>query len=279
MIELSVISLTYNSAHYLKQMLDSLIKELSTIDKCEIIIIDNGSNDSTIEIIKSYEKDLPNNSSLCCIPLSRNMGTTFSRNIGIKMSSGQYILILDSDTEMFTGSIASLVEQYKKYEREGNAIGILHPRLLNPNGTFQESARRFPTILTKFYRLFNIEFLRNKDESIENVLLGKPCEVEYAISAAWLLSRSVFEKVGLFDEKIFYAPEDAEYCFRCRSHGYRILYYPSISITHHSQRLSRKKGNWNIKFQHLKGLFYFWQKTSCWIKRPIQIEHQIKITE
>lgn len=90
------------------------------------------------------------------------------------------------------------------------------------------------------------ERIRKKLESIEEVLNEKITTVDYAISAAWFLKRSVFDEVGLLDEKIFYAPEDAEFCARLWRKGYEVWYYPKVTIIHDAQRITKKNlfQNW-----------------------------------
>ena len=84
--------------------------------------------------------------------------------------------------------------------------------------------------------------------------------VDYLMSACWLLRPEVFESAGLLDEKIFYAPEDAEFCIRVWKAGYQVAYCPTVSIIHEWQRLSKKKLISRINWEHMKGLTYmFWK--------------------
>ena len=69
--------------------------------------------------------------------------------------------------------------------------------------------------------------------------LIEPIDVDYAISAFWVIRRNAFERVGLFDEKIFYSPEDVDYCIRMWSAGYKITYVPKAEVVHDAQELSR----------------------------------------
>ena len=86
--------------------------------------------------------------------------------------------------------------------------------------------------------------------------VDKPTEVDYAISACWMLSRRCFESVGLLDEKIFYSPEDVDYCLRVWEAGFVITYLPSVSVVHDAQELSRGFKLTRFHFSHLKGLLY-----------------------
>lgn len=261
--DVTIISLTWNSEKYVKKFLDSLLDDLRTSGlSFEVIIIDNGSTDSTINILREYRSKEPN---LIYIPLGKNMGTTFSRNIAIRMATGKYIGILDSDIVIPKGVIQKIINAF--HEIPSNRIGIIHPKLIYPDGTFQESARRFPTFWIKIARLLGWEKIRRKLESIEEVLSEKITTVEYAISAAWFLERSVFDKVGLLDEKIFYAPEDAEFCARIWKNGMEVWYYPKVEIIHDAQRITKRRPLSKLGIVHILGLLRFWIKHHKTLKR------------
>ena len=80
------------------------------------------------------------------------------------------------------------------------------------------------------------------------------------MSACWLIKKEVIEHIGYLDEKIFYAPEDVEYCIRAWKNGYRIMYCRDAEIIHEWQRLSRKKLFSRHNWEHIKGLAYMFCK-------------------
>ena len=266
---ISIVSLTWNSAKHVPPLLTTLMEDVKESGVAtEVIIIDNGSTDDTLPLIEGF---MAEHDCIKVVPLSWNHGTTSSRNIGIRMAQGDYVMILDSDTEIPKGTLRGLVDAAKSLP-EPDRLGILHPRLTYPDGEFQESARRFPTLMTKVYRLLRMEDRRAADESIDEVLSGKTVTVDCAISACWFVPRKVFDDIGLLDEKIFYAPEDVEFCARVWQRGYRIWYYPKIHIVHNCQRLTSKKPISKLGFSHMKGLFYYWRKYDYIVNRP-EIEH------
>ena len=255
-VRVSVITLTWNSLRYIERMIESVLRDatLSEIET-EIIVVDNGSSDGTFDLLKQIQR---HESRLSLIGLDINYGTTVSRNIGIKESKGDFVFILDSDTLISPGAIQGLISAFDEINSPN--IGIIHPRLVFPNGEFQESARRFPTFFTKLYRFFSWEQRRVQDESLPAVVSGEITPVDYAISAAWFVKRDLFEQIGYLDEKIFFAPEDAEFCARCWEKGFEVWYYPRVEITHHCQQITRKKIFDPLTKTHLLGLLYFWRK-------------------
>ncbi len=264
---ISFIILTWNSQIYIEQCIKSILNDLANIKskyKYEILIIDGGSQDKTLNILKE----------LCCkyheinvINLDKNMGTTISRNIGIRKSLGKYIFVLDSDTEVQEGTISTLIDIFNKKDN----IGIVAPRLFYPDGSIQPSCKKFPTIKTKIYKYipFNItRKIAEKSELYNNIYekeYKKITEVDYCISAAWMVNREAINDIGLFDENIFYAPEDVDYCLRMWLKGWKVIYNPLASVIHHTQRKSYK--DFNIAWQHLKGLLYYFGKYNYWFNR------------
>ena len=84
--------------------------------------------------------------------------------------------------------------------------------------------------------------------------------VDYLMSACWLVRPEVFDKAGLLDEKIFYAPEDAEFCIRVWKAGYKVAFCPEARIIHEWQRLSKKKLISRMNLEHLKGLAHMFRR-------------------
>ncbi len=266
---ISVVSLTWNSARFVRPLLTSLLADSHGSGvPIEVIVIDNGSTDDTLALLDEFAAE---HEEVRVVRLPWNHGTTASRNIGIRLARGEYVLILDSDTEMPPGTLAGLVEGARSLP-EPERLGILHPRLVYPSGELQESARRFPTVLTKVYRLFRLEGLRAADESIAEVLAQQTTTVDYAISACWLVPRKVFDDVGLLDENIFYSPEDVEFCARLWQRGYRVWYYPRVEVVHNCQRLTSKRPLSKLGLSHIKGLVYYWRRYDYAFERPA-VEH------
>lgn len=250
---LTIIVLTWNSSQYIENCLTSLVREANYCDIAPAIyVIDNGSSDDTFRIIRRLQNSL---SSVFLIPLGRNMGTSFSRNIVLRSHPLGRILICDSDTEWTSGSLYSLL----RFSEIAPRAGIICPKLLFPDGRYQISAKKFPSLAEKLAKATNINFLKHWAERTEAYSgLTEPSIVDYCISAAWLLSPGTVDKVGLFDENIFYAPEDVDYCLRCWKAGIEVWYVPEATVIHHCQRLSYRLPP--IAFSHLRGLIYYFYK-------------------
>jgi GT2 family glycosyltransferase len=261
----SVVTLTWNSERFIASMLQTLLADSrGTGVDVEVIVIDNGSTDGTLKKIEAMRADCPE---VQLVPLSQNLGTTITRNIGMRMSRGDYVFILDSDTQILPGTLQGLIDSFDVIG-DRKTTGIVCPQLMYPNGDFQESARRFPTLLTKAYRMFQLEELRERDESLPEVLAKRVTTADYGISAAWFLPRATLDRVGLLDERIFYAPEDVEYCARVWKAGLKVWYYPPVSIIHDCQRVTNKKPFTALGARHARDLCRYWLETRSFLSRP-----------
>ncbi|MCP4110211.1 MAG: glycosyltransferase family 2 protein [Desulfobacteraceae bacterium] len=260
-MDISVVLLTWNSEKYISKCLDSLCSDLrETRFAYEIFIVDNGSKDRTTDIIHEFREAYPEN--IIPIYLEKNTGTTFSRNLALKKAKGKYVAVMDSDVEVFRGTFEQLITTLDEKEE----VGLIAPRLLYPNGNLQKSTDVFPTVFTKVCRYFFLKYIEQRDN--KHNIEARPREVDYAISAVWILKREVVGKVGLLDEKIFYAPEDVDYCLRVWKAGYKILYKPDVSCIHHTQEISRGLKINAATIEHIRGLFYYFRKHNYLLRSP-----------
>ena len=126
------------------------------------------------------------------------------------------------------------------------------------------SARCFPTMFEKFCKAFPVKSIQRIGERMEVQEPPYPgaesWPVDYLLSACWLMRPELLRTVGFLDEKIFYAPEDTDYCMRVWKAGWKAAYCPSAEIIHEYQRLSKKKLFSRMNWEHLKGLAYMFMK-------------------
>ena len=259
MKKIGFVILTWNSEQVIGKCLAS-IAGLESV-KPFAVIIDNGSIDGTLKTVSQYKKKFP--ALFTVLRYRKNMGTTVSRNAGIKrlLDRGfDCICILDSDTVVNDSAFLTLTAELDAHPE----YGVIGPKLVTSGGVVQMSARCFPTFLEKLYKACPIEHLQKKGEAMEKQepphcgMTSWP--VDYLMSACWLVRPDVFQKAGLLDEKIFYAPEDAEFCIRVWKAAYQAAYCPGAEIIHEWQRLSKRKLISRINWEHCKGLLHMFCK-------------------
>ncbi len=251
-MDVSAVVLSFNSRRYIETCVRSLMKAYAACGvQGDIWVIENGSRDGSVDLLKSLQAEV--GPSLNVIYQPENTGTTRSRNLALRQATGDAVLILDSDAYMNAEALAGLLA----YQREHPHAGLVVPKLTYPDGRFQLSVDVFPTIARKAQRLWSLRAL----EASQPPASAGP--VDYAISACWLLSRPALQATGLLDERIFYSPEDVDYCIRVWKAGFQVHYVPGFSVVHDAQEISRPKGLLAInKFtiRHAKGLAYLFAK-------------------
>lgn len=253
-MDISVVILTFNSAKTITRCLESLHASLDALDlEYEVLVVENGSTDATVAALEEF---VPVYSGRLDITrLDTNMGTTVSRNMALRKATGKHIVVMDSDAYVKSEAIVEL----RRHLMSNDTCGMAVPSMTYADGRYQISCDQFPTLWRKFQRFFGLKKL--EDGAADNRQPGGP--IDYAISAFWMFPRSVMEKVGYLDERIFYSPEDVDYCIRIWQAGYSIHYSDQVSVIHDAQEISRPKGLLGINrftLSHIKGLFYLFIK-------------------
>lgn len=253
--------LTWNSERFVENCFSSIIR-LSVV-KPVIRVVDNGSSDNTLRMLNALES----HENFKVLAQGRNLGTTVSRNLGIRdlPDSVDYICILDSDTIINDAAISRMIRVLEA----DNSIGIVGPTMRSSDGTLQLSGRNLPTLGIKLRKAIPHKGISAKGGSLEipsTPIVDGIQDVPYLLSACWLMPRHVVDMVGQLDERIFYAPEDVDYCVRCWKTNYRVVRCWEAEITHDYQRLSKKKFISKLNFEHIKGLAYYFIKHRYLIK-------------
>jgi glycosyltransferase involved in cell wall biosynthesis/GT2 family glycosyltransferase len=251
MVQVSVVVLTWNSARHIGAALDALGREIARVP-AEVLVIDNGSTDDSVAIAAAR------------LPQARivrnptNRGVARARNQGARLARGRYVLFLDSDTEMRPGSLDAMVRFLDTHP----AAAVVGPRLVYPDGAFQYSARRFPTVpgwRRALARAVSEEML-DADWSVVQ-------RVDYVIGACQLVRRDVFEAVGGLDDRMFYGPEDVDLCLRVWRAGGEVYYLPDAVVVHREQRITHRRLS-ALTLRHGAALaYYFWKHRYVW-RRP-----------
>ena len=255
--------IAWNSEAYIEKcVLSVLALECRELD---VWVVDNGSTDGTPNILAGAVVD---DSRLHVVTEKTNLGTTRSRNIPLSAISRDtdYVCVLDSDTVVNQAAFDRMAEAL-----EDETIGVVGPTMANSRGKAQLSGRMFPTVgikLGKACPLGNCSERAAEAERPQTPVLDGLQDVGYLLSACWFMPCSSLEAVGYLDEKIFYAPEDVDWCLRCHKAGLRVVRCHDAHIVHEYQRLSHKKLLSKTNFEHVKGLAYYFMKHRYLLKAP-----------
>lgn len=253
-LDLSIVIITWRMRQLLKVCLDSIYKFTEGVN-FEIILIDNKSEDGTIEMVESSYPAIQ------LIKNDMNKGVAPARNQGLALAKGKYILILDADIELIDDTIGKLF----RFMEKTDDCGLVGSKLIDHAGNLQYSCKRFPTFLSLVYRRFeHVEMIRNSKILQYHIMKewdhSSVKEVDYLIGACQFFRKDVIDKIGFYDQNIFYGPEDIDFCLRVWKAGWKIFYYPDTSMIHHEQRITKKKLLSKISFKHLLGIIYIFMK-------------------
>jgi hypothetical protein len=264
--DISYVVISYNDASRLPRCLSSAaaMSARAGMDY-EILVVDNGSHDHTGAVLAEFASAL--GPRLKVISLARNTGTTYSRNRALELARGRMICVLDSDAELLDPDLPSIQRLLQDFPQ----VGIVGPSILLPQGGIYNSVKRLPTLGDKLLKLPQI-FLHtrqmNHDWYPDFPFREIRC-VDTAISCCWFFRRELFDRIGPLDERIFYAPEDVDWCLRCWKAGLAVVYYPRFRVLHHTRQTTHKNPFSATAFSHLKGLLYYLGKHGYWFSRRV----------
>lgn len=269
-MKLSIIIVNWNTKDLLKRCIESIFYYGKNIDY-EIIVIDNASKDSSQEFLSQYKNRKTYSNVLENIRIDdfrfeivlndQNLGFARAVNQGIKLSEGQYILLLNPDAEIKEKTLEKMIEFMENY----SDYGIVGGKILNPNGSLQLSVRRFPDFFSQFLILLKLHQFFTYFPPIRKYFAldfdySKTAEIDQAMGSFFMIRRKLIDEIDLFDEKFFVWFEEVDFCKRAKNAGWKIYYYPEAEIIHHgapsfSQILSLKN-----QWQFNKSLLYYFKK-------------------
>jgi len=229
---LSLVSLNYKSKGLLKQCLKG-IRLLKLSFPYEVIVVDNASGDGCGEMIKNEFPEVR------FIQSNTNHGYAGGNNLGLKIANGEYIMIVNPDIAMLTNEIDKMLDYMKNYP----GIGILGPKLINPDGTIQYSCYKFPTFFIPFFRRTFLGSLPILDNKVKNYLMAnwdhkENREVDWLLGGCLLIRKTLLDKIGLLDERFWMYFEDVDICRRAWEAGYKVVYFAESEVVHYHRRTS-----------------------------------------
>jgi GT2 family glycosyltransferase len=242
---------SYNTSELTLNCIKSIIDETKYIDY-EIIVIDNNSNDNTVEQIKLH---FPN---VLIITNQENKGFAYALNIGIRCSSGDTVLSINSDTIVLDHAI----EKSYKFLRDNSNIQILGIKLLNTDGSIQPSCRFLPSIANCLYEAFFLINLFPKNKIFGRYYMSyfdynSTISIEWIKGTYMMIKKSVFERIGFFDDNYFLYTEETDFMFRANKANLKTVFFHEAEIYHLEGASSKKNPEKVYKMVHQRKLFYF----------------------
>ncbi len=225
MTSLSIVIVNWNTRQYLQACLGS-IRSGAPGFPFETIVVDNASADGSGEMVRREFPDVR------LIENKENTGFAAANNQGARAASGRFLLFLNPDTQVHPGTLAGAVAFMEQHPE----AGIMGCRTMNPDGSLQATAFASPTQLRTFAVVSGLNRFFKLSRFSDHSRLRTP---DYVQGSFLIIKKALFDDCGRFDERFFLYAEDVDLCLRIKAAGFRIYYYPAVSITHYGGGSSR----------------------------------------
>ena len=251
---ISVIIVNYNVEYFLEQCLNSVYDALKNVQG-EVFVVDNNSIDGSVDMVR---RQFPQAN---LIANKDNVGFSKANNQAMRISNGDYVLLLNPDTVVEEDTFQKCIDFMDK-NPEGGGLGV---RMIDGKGQFlPESKRGLPTPSVAFYKIFGFSRIFPKSKTFGKYHLGylnefETNEVEILSGAFMLMRKDALVKVGLLDEAFFMYGEDIDLSYRIIRGGYKNYYFPDTQIIHYKGE-STKKSSINYVFVFYRAMVIFAEK-------------------
>jgi GT2 family glycosyltransferase len=216
----------------------------------EVIVVDNASNDESAEMVREHFHGVH------LIENPYNVGFARANNQAIRQSQGRYIVLLNSDTEVYPGALELMVQFMERHPQAGGC----GPRLLNADGTLQPSCHPMLTPGREFWRLMFLDHLWRRATYLqEHWDWQAPHPVEVIKGACFLLRRKALRQVGLLDEEYYMYTEEVDLCYRLEQSGWQLWWVPQAMVKHYGEGSSRQVAE-NMYVQLYRSKVQFFRK-------------------
>lgn len=265
MPSLAVVILNYSRADLLADCLRS-IYAAPTRCALDVWVVDNASPDDSAAMVRC---DFPQ---VRLLVSERNGGYAYGNNLALRailgdketiyydvpssaehlplspspslsLSVPDYTMLLNNDTVVPPGALDGLVD----YAEAHADVGVVGPKLVLADGTLDKACRRsFPTPAVAFYRLIGLSALLPRSPrfgryNLSHLDPNATADVDAVVGACMLLRTSVVREVGVLDETFFMYGEDLDWAYRIKQYGWRVVYYPTVTVLHYKRAASTRR--------------------------------------
>ena len=243
-MKLSIVIVSYNVSGYLQQCLDSVMTALEGIEG-EVFVVDNASSDDSVEMVRSRY------SQVRLIESGENLGFSRANNVAIRQASGEYVLLLNPDTEVAEDTLRGVLDFMDAHPKAGGAGVKMH----NTDGTLApESRRALPTPWVSCLKMLGF----TKRYYMSHLSWDEPGQIEVISGAFCMLRHAALDEIGLLDETFFMYGEDIDLSYRLTKAGWENWYLP-FSIVHHKGKSTQKS---DYRYVHIfyQAMLIFFRK-------------------
>jgi len=274
MLDLGIIIVNWNTCDYLRRCLQTVYASEGDFTYT-VVVVDNASSDNSVKMVRD---EFPQAE---LIASDENLGFPKGNNVGLRWlgyrgandvgaDAPRYALLLNPDTEVPPSALYEMV----RFMDSRPDVGAAGPKLVLEDGSLDKACRRgFPTPAVSFYHFSGLSklFPQNERFGRYNMSFADPeeeLEVDSVVGAYMQVRKDAIERVGLLDEIFFMYGEDLDWAFRIKEAGWKVWYYPEVTVKHIKRAASRKSPKAQFEFWRAMLIFYrkhFRRTTPFWL--------------
>ena len=271
---LDIVLITFNRAPQFEKTLEMLFAPDSPVRNCDLTILDNKSTDDSLSQLKEYFEGEISRGIIKVIENDENRGFANANNLAIEKASGDFILLLNSDTLVEQNTIDKCMDYMTSAVNAD--VGALGCKVSLADGSLDKACKRsFPNPANSFYTLFNIHTGSSKaDYNITGLDDNGVYEIDCLTGAFMLVRKTTVDDIGLLDDTFFMYGEDIDWCYRIKKAGWKIIYFGEAGIVHYkgassevvhykgasSEDKKTKRRNPKLVYEFYRAMYVFYRK-------------------
>ena len=262
MRDIGIVIVNWNTCAHLQRCLETVCASQGDFEK-RVVVVDNNSSDASAAMVASLypQVELIVNAANVGYPRGNNIGL---RHLGfhaagdVRDDAPDYALLLNPDTELPPDALARML----CFMESRPDVGVAGPKLVLMDGSLDKACRRgFPTPLVSFYHFAGLSRLFPKSQRFGRYNMSyadedQDIEVDSVVGAFMLLRRAAIDRAGLLDESFFMYGEDLDWAYRIKRAGYKIWYYPAVTVRHVKRAASSQSKRAQREFWRAMLIFY-----------------------
>ncbi|MCX8052919.1 MAG: glycosyltransferase family 2 protein [Armatimonadetes bacterium] len=252
-MDVTVSIVNWNTRDELRECLRTLLVQDSSIT-FEVNIVDNASTDGSVDMVRSEFAD-----HVKLIQNPTNTGFAAAQNVSIRQARGRYIFLTNPDCRLLADDVLRKMVDFMDANPN---VAMVGPRIVNPDGSLQYSARRFPTMLAAGFRHTLLGRLFPNNRYVRHYLMtdwahDRIADVDWVSGSALMVRKTAIDQIGLLDERFYMYLEDVDWCKRAHLAGWRVVYFPEVTVSHRIGAASDLNAIAMIKEHHRSMFRYF----------------------
>jgi GT2 family glycosyltransferase len=260
-LDLAIVIVSYNVCDLLRRCLQSVRASQGAITYT-VCVVDNASSDDSVAMVAAEFPDVP------LIANRENVGYPAANNQGLRLLgvtsevSGErprYCLLLNPDTEVPSEAFSEMIG----FLDSQPDVGVAGPKLIMPDGNLDLACRRsFPTPSVSFYRMIGFSRLFPKSSRFGRYNMtfldeDEPAEIDSVVGAFMMVRTDAVKATGLLDERFWMYGEDLDWAKRMKDAGWKVMYYPEVTVLHVKRASSRGSKRAHNEFYRAMLIFYY----------------------